>query len=172
MNNIRSTIIKPVEHIDWPKIKEVHIRMLKESPGAFVETLDEIEERTTEEWKNFTIEHVESLLKVAFLAFDDEGPCGFVRCDIDDPRAPPGAAVINSLWVAAENRGTGLGYLLMQLAIDWIHEKYVPMVALGVTGVNMQVVPFYKKLGFKPLGITIGVPGQPEKLITVMGMRI
>jgi ribosomal protein S18 acetylase RimI-like enzyme len=146
--------------------------MLQESPGAFIETLDEIEERTAEEWKNFTIEHIESLIRAAFLAFDDEGSCGFVSCDLDDPRTVPGAAVISSLWVAAENRNSGLGYLLMQIAIDWIQKKHVTLVTLGVTGVNMHVQPFYKKLGFKHLGITIGVPGQPEKLITVLGKRI
>jgi ribosomal protein S18 acetylase RimI-like enzyme len=172
MKNIKSMIIRPVGFIDWPKIRDVHIRMLQDSPGAFVETLDDILGRTKQDWKDFAFEHAESLIKAAFLAFDDDGLCGFVICDLDDPRILQGAGLIRSLWVAASNRRTGLGYSLMQIAINWIQEKGVLLVTLGVTSTNMQVMSFYKKLGFENLGMTIGVQGQPEKSITVMGKRL
>ena len=78
-------------------------------------------------------------------------------------RAPGSEAQIT--WVATlpEFRGAGAGAAVMRLLLRAADEAGAPTVKLSSQG---HAVPFYRRLGFVPLGAPYEIRGMPHQLMT------
>jgi len=61
-------------------------------------------------------------------------------------------AVIRKMFVAAEQRGTGLADALMDTVVSWARATGLPMLLLGTTAVMERAHRFYDRHGFVALG--------------------
>jgi ribosomal protein S18 acetylase RimI-like enzyme len=164
--------IRVVEPGDASVVRNVIIAMLSDSPQAFGESLVEARNRTEQAWQTLVDHLIAPGLRAAFLAFDDQGACGFVCTDSSFPEAPPETVVISRLWVAPRQRGSGLGRRLMEAATTWAQEKRASLIALGVTEMNAQAIEFYEHLGYSDLGMRVPWPPDPSKNIIVLGRSL
>lgn len=73
--------------------------------------------------------------------------------------------LINVVWVDKDNRGTGLGRLLMEQAE--VEAKQQGCVAAQVDTLSFQAPGFYRKLGFEVVGKVTGFIGHPERYFFV-----
>lgn len=69
------------------------------------------------------------------------------------------AAWIGSVIVTPQERGKGLGQVLVEAALDYAESKGVTTSWLNS---YLQTVAFYKRLGFKPAGETVRLSGMAE----------
>ncbi len=164
--------IRVVEPEDTLAVANVVISMLSDSPLAFGESLLDAQNRSQHEWQALVDHLVASGVRTAFLAFDEQGACGFICADSSFPEAPPETVVISRLWVSPRQRGSGLGRRLMEAATSWARDKRAAMVALGVTEMNTQAIQFYEHLGYSDLGMRVPWPQDPHKKIIILGRKL
>ena len=62
---------------------------------------------------------------------------------------------IGSIYVKAEARRKGIGTSLWKLARDWLVEKGVPTINLGVASKNPNALDFWKKLEFSEIMVRL-----------------
>lgn len=82
---------------------------------------------------------------IHFLAWENELPIGTCRLRFVDKFT----AKVERVAVLKEKRKTGAGKLLMQTLEDLARQKGAQKLLLHA---QVQVIPFYKKLGYKPFG--------------------
>ncbi len=133
--------IRQLVESDWNAVSTVYRAMLTDTPTAFGETIQEIEQRTDSDWKSLVAQWAEGSRAVAFIAEDAAGYCGFVRADTTDPRTPPGTVLVSNLWTAPRQRGRGLGRVLMNAVEQWARRHQAERIALGVTEENQARLP-------------------------------
>ncbi len=164
--------IRPVQIQDLPIVKSLILQMLTDSPYAYGETLKDALERTEMAWS----QHIEDMSilthHAAFIAFNQDDACGFVTGDATSPQAPPGTIIVGHLWVAPQQRGTGLGRELMATITEWAHEQHAQFLGLGVTEMNTNAMKFYEHLGYTDTGIRFPLSWDPTKQIIILGRKL
>lgn len=73
--------------------------------------------------------------------------------------------LVEVVWVEKEQRGSGLGRKLMQLAEN--EAKLLGCVVSQVDTLSFQAPIFYQKLGFKVVGTVPSFLGSPERFFLV-----
>jgi GNAT superfamily N-acetyltransferase len=158
--------------VDTPTVRAVIFEMLSESPLAFGESLADAQARSEDDWSALVQNLITPGIRIAFLAYDEDGACGFVCADSDLPQAGADTVVISRLWVAPRQRGSGLGKRLMDVVTEWAHEKNAVLLGLGVTEMNTNAMRFYEHLGYKDTGMRFPWPPDPTKQIIVLGRAL
>lgn len=169
---IERPTIRPVRAGDWPIVRDVCAQMLLDAPGAFEETIAEVEGRPTSEWVLFVERCAKMIDMSAFLAEDGSGVCGFIRADMTDPRTPPGTVVVSKLWASPRQRGRGLGRELMDVVTRWAQERQAARISLGVAESNLKVQKFYERLGYTDIGIRVPILSNPPIQAVIMSRRL
>ncbi len=164
--------IRAVTSADASVVSQMVLAMLSDSPLAFGENVAKAQKRTPAQWQELTASLIAAPARAAFLAYDEQGACGFVCADSSFPEAPLETVVISRLWVAPRQRGSGLGRRLMEAATEWAQEQHAGLVALGVTEMNTSAMAFYKHLGYSDIGIRVPWPPDPGKKIIVLGKEL
>lgn len=170
--SVGNTTIRSVQIQDVLIVKDLITRMLADSPYAFGETLAEAQARTAEEWPQYIENTMIPPDHSAFIAFDQEGACGFIAGDKANPQAPPDTVVVGRLWVASRQRGTGLGRKLMDTITTWAFKQNAKFIGLGVTEMNLNALKFYEHLGYIDLGIRFPLPWDLSKQIIMLGRQL
>lgn len=85
-------------------------------------------------------------------------PAGTLRVRFVDS-----AVKIERVCVSKDARGTGLGALLTQAALDLARD--VPGITRAKLGAQVQVIPFYEKLGFAVDGPEFLDAGIPHRMM-------
>lgn len=145
---------------DRDLVRTLRLRTLQEDPEAFGSTYEGTLEREREDptfWGHFLA------LGACILATPEgsEAPRGIARVV---PATEPGEpAMIVSVWVAPEARGTGAGRALIDACIDWA-EEHLPGVRLRlhVMRENPPARRLYERCGFGKIGAD---PEDPAQLV-------
>src|SRR5215510_7335174 len=105
--------IQAVRPSDAALLRDLHVRMYTDAPGAFGETVAEAQARSDEEWGRLAERLALAAEAIGFVAYEGAEPCGFVYSDLADPRIPPNTALVGHLWVDPRMRRMGIGQALM-----------------------------------------------------------
>jgi GNAT superfamily N-acetyltransferase len=134
--------IKPEE---WGLLREVRLRSLADSPGAFGQTHDAAAQLPHDEWVTMAKTSAQGKRRTWFFARDDDGTIVGV---VQARRRPPEDCLLFSMWVAPEARKLGVGASLVNAVEDWGASWGAKRVILWVIGTNEGAFRFYDRIGF------------------------
>ena len=95
-----------------------------------------------------------------WLAFDGSRPAGTVTL-WHDPDGEPEEVYLVGMWVASDDRGTGLAGRLMRTAVAAAAALGFTRVVLDVADANPRARRLYERHGFVPTGATGVLPWDP-----------
>jgi ribosomal protein S18 acetylase RimI-like enzyme len=96
------------------------------------------------EWRYWNIEQADFDPSLSFLAWADDQPVGGALCNA----GPPGW--VNSLAVAREFRGRGLGLALLQHSFGELYDRDLHRVGLAVDSQNLTgATRLYQRAGMR-----------------------
>ncbi|MCF6378900.1 GNAT family N-acetyltransferase [Nocardioides KLBMP 9356] len=134
---------------EWETFRDVRLASLAEAPGAFGASYDDWVHAPESRWRS-------RLTDVPFtvVAMSDGRGVGVVSGAQAD-----GHVELISMWVAPDDRGTGLAGRLIDAVAEWAssggHDTY-----LMVRDDNARALAAYEKAGFVDLGIPDGWPAD------------
>ncbi len=159
----------PISRHHVATLKETRLRALRDAPSAFGSTYEREVQLSDGEWRERAL-HWEGARTAAYLAVEDEKPCGLIGTFLhkdDDARAG-----IVSMWVAPEKRRQRVGHMLIEAAIAWAKEKNARAIYLMVTSNNEAAIAFYKSLGFAETGHSEPYPNDPALVEYEMALTL
>jgi ribosomal protein S18 acetylase RimI-like enzyme len=127
------------------KIRTMQRKDLKELSKLYAKTLGKSEKRAFFAFKFF----MDNGILGALLVAEEKGkPIGAVF-GVKEKTFTPNAAKIQSLFIAKEWRGRGIGKQLMERCVAAMKKRGMKSISLLVDRKNRIAKRIYKKLGFK-----------------------
>ena len=139
--------------------RDLRLRMLLDTPGAFGRTHAEEVAMPQEEWEARTRRLATSAERAMFVA-DDEGRLvgsAGVFLDPDDELRPH----LIAMWVAPAARRRGVGRALVEAVLEWARGAGRASVRLLVVDHNQGAIRLYEEFGFRRTGTLIPLPRDP-----------
>lgn len=145
---------------DWRRWREARLRMLADSPDAFMTTLAQAEAQAEGFWRGRVGGEFPTWLVTDDTDTDDTDTAGDAGAVVatggvfvpePDPGRRPTAHVV-AMWTAAEARGRGLAARILETAVAWCREHGFDDVRLHVTEGNALARRLYLRHGFEPTG--------------------
>ncbi|GAA4682732.1 GNAT family N-acetyltransferase [Nocardioides nanhaiensis] len=140
---------------DWLRYREARLRMLADSPDAFMTTLAQAEAQGEEFWRG----RVGGTFPTWLVTDDTDtaGDAGAVVATggvfVPEPEGHAPTAHVVAMWTAAEARGRGLAARILEVAVDWCREQGLDEdLRLHVTEGNALARRLYLRHGFSPTG--------------------
>jgi ribosomal protein S18 acetylase RimI-like enzyme len=144
---------------EWPLLREVRLRALRDTPLAFGSTYTRESALADEQWAAWAVKRTTPGEQVTFLAFEQERCCGIIGCYIE-PENPADACIV-SMWVAPEARRQGVGARLIREAENWARWQGLRRLVLIVTENNEPAIRLYEHCGFRFTGESEPYPNDP-----------
>jgi ribosomal protein S18 acetylase RimI-like enzyme len=138
--------------------KAVRLRALKDTPLAFGSTYERESQFTEDEW-NARAANLDGNKAVGYLATSNKDYAGLAVCFLDESDGT--VAYLYSMWVAPEQRRSGVGKELVLAIERWAAEHGARTLQLMVTNINHPASTFYERLGFAKTGRTEPYPNDP-----------
>jgi len=145
--------------------KAVRLRALKDTPLAFGSTYVRESQFTEDEW-NARTANLDGNKAVGYLASLYGDYVGLAVCFLDDNDSS--IAYLYSMWVAPEQRRSGVGKELVTTIERWAAEHGARTLDLMVTNINHSAITFYERLGYKKTGHT--EPYRNDPALFELGM--
>ena len=146
---------------DWRQVRELRLEMIRDTPAAYVETLEQAEAHDEAEWRlrgaRGHAEHGISIVAVAPSGRWVATMGGFV------PDAASGPLLVG-VYVAPDVRGreVGLADAMLTTVEDWARTE-ADRLTLHVHEDNARARAFYLRRGFVATGRTLPYPLAPEQ---------
>ena len=153
------TVLHPITPELAAAYKAVRLRALQDTPSAFGSTYLRESQFSDEEWRQRAA-NLCSQRGMGYLALCDGEYGGIAGCLLE--QNDPGKASLVSMWVAPEQRRTGVGRLLVKAIEAWARERGAERLRFMVTSRNYAAMEFYERLGFARTGRTEPYPNDPE----------
>ena len=161
--------LEPITDASVDLFKDIRLRALQDSPGAFGSTYAWESQLPDAEWMN-RVRRWNGITGIGYLAMNEGIPCGIAGCLLHEDDAT-GAQLI-SMWVAPAHRKLGVGRLLVEEAGRWARSRGALRLQLMVTGRNESAIRFYQRLGFAFTGKTIPYRNDPTEIEREMELAI
>ena len=150
-------LIRRVDEDDWPTVRDIRLRALRESPDAFGSSLAREERFAESHWR------MRLRTSATWVALDDTGePRGLVSL-IQEPGSPDDDRHIVSLWVAPEIRRGGTGWSLLDAVVRAGAAEGAATVSLWVVDDNASAVDLYVRAGFTRTGERQVLPRDQDR---------
>ncbi|WP_165355062.1 GNAT family N-acetyltransferase [Nocardioides oleivorans] len=144
MSEIEIVRIGPDE---WEEFRDVRLASLRDAPGAFGATYDDWVDAAEDRWRRRLVD-----VPLTVVARSSTRPVGVVSgADAGD------RVELISMWVAPEQRGTGLAGRLIEEVVAWAASGDKPTF-LMVRDDNEAAIRSYTRAGFTDLGVPDGWP--------------
>jgi ribosomal protein S18 acetylase RimI-like enzyme len=150
--------IEPITRLNVLLFKEVRLRALEDSPGAFDSTHARESQFADSEWMQ-RVEQWSGMSGAGFLAMDAGTACGIAGSFLD--QNDPTRARLISVWTAPKHRKRGIGRLLVNEVLNWALGRNARELQLMVTSNNEPAIRFYQRLGFTQTGRSEPYPNDP-----------
>jgi ribosomal protein S18 acetylase RimI-like enzyme len=149
----RSIKIHHLTPPDWPVLRTLRLRALRDAPHAFLGNLNREAARSAMQWQ-LLLQN-----QTWFAAKAGGRPVGLVS-SFPDP--DPGHRSIESMWVAAAFRGRGVVGALLDAVEQLAIQESQSTLLLWVLEGNTPAADAYRRHGFRESGRRQPVPGHPE----------
>jgi GNAT superfamily N-acetyltransferase len=164
------TILSPTE-ADWERVRDLRLEMLRDTPIAFMETVEAAEANTEEVWR-MRANRGTTPDSVQLVAVDDAGRwvgtmSGFVdRLEVRGP-------LLVGVFVTAGARGrdAGVADALLDAVEDWARGRGDAL-TLHVHEDNARAIAFYRRRGYDLTGRTIPYNLDPTRNELEMRRRL
>ncbi len=151
--------IRTIGSDDWAAFRDIRLAALADSPSAFGSTLAEAQVRTDVEWESMVRNRTTGDGSAIWLAESDHGRAlGVVAADYVDGTDE---TELVSMWVAPEERGTGLGVRLVEELVAWAAASGSGSVSLWVMRGNVAAQRLYESAGFSVITDHQPLPDDP-----------
>lgn len=153
--------IRPTTGADWRAIRDLRIEMIRDTPTAYAESLQDALGHDQAEWvmrgERGTAEHGIALAALT----EGERWVGTMGAFVPNPEAGP---LLVGVYVALEYRGSqaGLTDSLLSRIEDWARTEG-PQLTLHVHEDNTRARKYYERQGFKLTGQTVAYNLDPTK---------
>jgi phosphinothricin acetyltransferase len=127
--------------VDWPVVERIYAAGIATGNATF--------ETSTPSWESWDSGHREDL---RFVAVRDGKVVGWVAAGPISRRECYAGVVEHSVYVAAEERGRGVGRVLMKTLIDAAEEAGVWTIQTGIFPENHASVTLHQQVGFRIVG--------------------
>lgn len=142
--------VRPIATFEWKEYRDVRLRALKDSPGAFGSAWEIEALRNDEAWAKITQENASGQNGRGLFALEGNLICGLAWCLISDKSTH--VAHIYGMWADPAVRGQGVGRALLTESIAWAKSKGTKHIRLGVTVAESPAMQMYRSQGFYPVG--------------------
>ena len=138
--------VRPTTAEDWELVRSVRLAALREAPYAFRRTYEEASQNTEEVWRQQAGDRTAlGMPCVTFVAVRPDGTGAGMAVGIDD-----GTKVhVVAVWVAPEERGTGLFDRLMDAVTGWAPRE---VLTLTVAEGNDRAFAAYRRHRYEVVG--------------------
>ncbi|MEJ1116804.1 N-acetyltransferase [Paenarthrobacter sp. OM7] len=169
--------VRRLQPSDWRLLREVRLEMLKDTPMAYVESLESARRQTDTQWQEraAAMSGNCSLTLVADAGQDGSTFCGLMRVVVKDRQSTekPLQAMLLSVYVAPGHRGLGLADELLNEACKAASEELAAgSIQLGVHEDNSRALAFYRRHGFETTGASRPYPQDTSKLELTMERQL
>jgi len=155
---------------DWAEVRELRLRMVTDTPIAFLESREQVLERTEQQWRD-RIREQASAGSIRIVAVAPDGRwVGSMSCFLTDgspgyvidPRPGAPRANLVGVFVDPEWRGdAGVADALLDAICAWVREQGLAELYLHVGDINTRARRFYAKRGFRETGVVDATAEQP-----------
>ena len=137
--------IRALNEADWPVVRDLRLRALKDSPDSYRPTLEEAIAEPESYWRAWAAGRPGAFQ--AFAAFEGDHPVGLVS----GGRREDGAGHLGAVWADPATRGQGLGRALVETICQFLESAGCTRIELDVTEGN-PAEHLYRSLGFTRTG--------------------
>ncbi len=142
--------IRPVTADEWPRWREVRLRMLRDDATFFSSRYEDAVREPDDVWQRWVAEAEAGETKRLFAAVSATGEWigvvgAFVRID-------PSEVHLVAMWVDPGTRGRGVARKLIRAVAEWAKERSAARVLLFVQEANAPGRVVYARAGFTPTG--------------------
>jgi RimJ/RimL family protein N-acetyltransferase len=110
-----SITIRPLEVAEWPQLRDLRLRALEDTPGAFSATYDEAVRRSETEWRAMLTDPTRRV----FGLFDGDTMIGITGVLTSREDSSGQTAVLVMSYIVREYRGRGLSRMLYEARLAW-----------------------------------------------------
>ncbi|MGR2752153.1 N-acetyltransferase family protein [Agromyces arachidis] len=142
-------VIRTTREDDWPAVRALRLEMLRDTPIAYGETLEDALDRDESEWR-MRARRGEGTHETSVVAIEDDRWVGIMGCYVPDQATGP---MLVGVYVAPDRRGDEAGVTLALLAEveRWAADR-AETLRLEVHEANPRAIRFYEKRGFELTG--------------------
>src|SRR5579863_7100210 len=144
-------MIEPVSAQNILIYRDVRLRALQDTPGAFGSTYAREAQLTDADWMERS-KRWDGETGILYLAMDSGVACGMAGSFLSPEDAS--CAQLISMWIAPSHRKQGVGRLLVQEVLSWARQRGARVLQLMVVSSNQPAIGFYQGLGFAFTGQT------------------
>ena len=138
--------IRRIEADEGPLLRELRLRALSDSPGAFASTFDDEARRPADAWGTDAAARSAGNESATFFIEAERGVAGFVGAYRSDDEGTTVELV--SMWVTPGTRCRGMGEQLVEHVVGWARETGARRVGLWVVRGNARAIDLYQRAGF------------------------
>jgi ribosomal protein S18 acetylase RimI-like enzyme len=162
-------VIRTTREADWREVRQLRLEMLRDTPLAYLETLEHAESLDESVWRQ-RARRGETNGQTSVVAIDGDRWVGHMGGYIPDVATGP---TLVSVYVAPDRRGddAGVARALLTEIERWAAANGTTL-RLEVHEDNPRARRFYEKLGFVLTGRTTAYPLQPGGLELEMIKRL
>jgi ribosomal protein S18 acetylase RimI-like enzyme len=146
---------------DWRDLRTIRLEALRSEPAAYSSTYEETLAWSDEDWR----QRLADDRRLQLLARVRGRPSGIVGGYLGSDEGDDSVALVFGMYVTSEQRGRGIGRLLLTALIERLSEfPHISTIRLGVTETQGPARRLYESMGFR-------VVGNTEEGIVVDGRR-
>jgi RimJ/RimL family protein N-acetyltransferase len=149
MSEPAAVAIRQVRADEWPRWREVRLRMLRDDADFFSTRYDDMVREPDDTWRDWVAEAAAGNEKTLFVAEEDGRWLGVVG---GFARVNPLEVQLISMWVDPAARGRGVAGDLIRAVARWALGRGSARVVLFVQEANAPARQLYARAGFRPTG--------------------
>jgi ribosomal protein S18 acetylase RimI-like enzyme len=148
--------VKPLRPDEWPTLRGIRLSALRESPDAFLATYERENAYKEDRWQQ---EFSRGQWWVGYLGVEAISLLGVTR----EPDTPPDECYLEYLWVAPEQRRSGIALTMLNAILGRLRASGVRTVYLWVLDRNEAARSLYKRVGFVSSNHSQPLPERPDR---------
>lgn len=139
--------IRRIKSSEVNEFKQIRLRSLKDSPGAFSTRYEDSLFRSEDSWSEQVVCCSSGKDRSTFLCFDNACVVGITSLYRYKEKTDIGELL--QVWVDPKSRGNGLATRLLFAALKWGKSNSFTKIIATISATNFKVTSFYELHGFR-----------------------